>query len=373
MQKTLRKPENWQDFERLCKKLWGELWEIPHKIKENGRLGQVQKGVDIYGIPKGEKGYWGIQCKGINDDYLKARLSKKEIDEEIKKADKFSPKLDVFIIATTQSKDVVIEQYVREKDIENRNSNGFEIILYCWEDIVDLIDENQQTLNWYLGINNFRENYDFDIAFANGTNKIIANPKFLRLTTKYRAISQNFRISQSILQLSKQLQMSGGHRPQIYCSNKINKSWCSLEITIKNTGNVTLENWSLDLKLDESMRISDGFELHYLMNAETRKMVSESRTLWDYADVNKFLYKPLKEEPLVQKSSRTFEIFFIPNFEQEFMKISWALLAKDFDKTGILEVELKPEFKEEIKYVEVEKKEHFKEDNIEIKELIEEN
>lgn len=146
-----------------------------------------------------------------------------------------------------------------------------------------------------------------------------------------------------------------------------------MEITIKNTGNVTLENWSLDLKLDESMRISDGFELHYLMNAETRKMVSESRTLWDYADVNKFLYKPLKEEPLVQKSSRTFEIFFIPNFEQEFMKISWALLAKDFDKTGILEVELKPEFKEEIKYVEVEKKEHFKEDNIEIKELIEEN
>lgn len=50
----LRKPENWQDFERLCKVLWGEIWECPDTIKRNGRQGQAQKGVDIYGIKKGE-------------------------------------------------------------------------------------------------------------------------------------------------------------------------------------------------------------------------------------------------------------------------------------------------------------------------------
>lgn len=165
MQKTLRKPERWQDFEDLCKKLWGELWGIPHKIKKNGRLGQLQNGVDVYGIPKGESGYWGIQCKGINDDYLNATLTKKEINSEIEKAKQFQPKLEVFIIATTQSKDATLEQYVREKDIENRKANSFEIILFCWEDIVDLIEENRETLNWYLQTNNFREKYDFDVAF----------------------------------------------------------------------------------------------------------------------------------------------------------------------------------------------------------------
>ena len=48
----LRKPENWQDFERLCKALWGEIWECSDTIKRNGRQGQVQKGVDVYGIKK---------------------------------------------------------------------------------------------------------------------------------------------------------------------------------------------------------------------------------------------------------------------------------------------------------------------------------
>lgn len=47
----IRPPENWQDFELLCKKLWGEIWNCPDIIKRNGRSGQKQCGVDIYGTP----------------------------------------------------------------------------------------------------------------------------------------------------------------------------------------------------------------------------------------------------------------------------------------------------------------------------------
>lgn len=39
----LRKPENWQDFERLCKALWGEIWECSDTIKRNGRQGKSRK------------------------------------------------------------------------------------------------------------------------------------------------------------------------------------------------------------------------------------------------------------------------------------------------------------------------------------------
>ncbi|MES2380631.1 MAG: hypothetical protein V4538_06305 [Bacteroidota bacterium] len=35
--KLLRRPANWQDFESLCKMLWGELWKCPDEIKKNGR------------------------------------------------------------------------------------------------------------------------------------------------------------------------------------------------------------------------------------------------------------------------------------------------------------------------------------------------
>ena len=72
--KSLRKPSNWQDFESLCKKLWGEIWNCP-EIKKNGRSGQIQLGVDIYGVPAGKSRYCGIQCKAKDED-INARLTK---------------------------------------------------------------------------------------------------------------------------------------------------------------------------------------------------------------------------------------------------------------------------------------------------------
>jgi hypothetical protein len=68
MEKSLRKPENWQDFETLCKKLWGEVYGCPHQIKKNGRPGQSQNGVDLSCVPKNEDGYYGIQCKKKDQD-----------------------------------------------------------------------------------------------------------------------------------------------------------------------------------------------------------------------------------------------------------------------------------------------------------------
>jgi len=162
MKKTLRKPENWQDFESLCKKLFGEMWGCPTTIKKNGRLGQSQSGVDVYGRPKSEVEYWGVQCKG-KDDYVNSQLTAKEIDAEILKALDFKPALKVFCFATTANKEVRIEQYIRLKDIESRKAGSFEILLYCWEDLVDLIEENRETFNWYVNFQQYRETFDFDV------------------------------------------------------------------------------------------------------------------------------------------------------------------------------------------------------------------
>ena len=114
----IQKPANWQDFESLCKKLWGEIWECSDSIKKNGRNGQAQHGVDVYGIPKGENNYYGIQCKG-KDEYTHSQLTKDEIDVEIDKAKKFKPSLKKLIFATTANKDAEIEEYVRIKNLTN--------------------------------------------------------------------------------------------------------------------------------------------------------------------------------------------------------------------------------------------------------------
>lgn len=110
----IRPPENWQDFELLCKKLWGEIWNCSDTIKRNGRSGQKQCGVDVYGTPNSSVEYYGIQCKG-KDNYTHAQLTKKEIDAEITKAKNFKPALKAFYFATTAVKDATIEEYIREK------------------------------------------------------------------------------------------------------------------------------------------------------------------------------------------------------------------------------------------------------------------
>ena len=60
---NIHPPKNWQDFETLCLKLWGEIWNIPHEIDFNSDNSQGQNGVDIYGPVVGGLKYNGIQCK----------------------------------------------------------------------------------------------------------------------------------------------------------------------------------------------------------------------------------------------------------------------------------------------------------------------
>lgn len=81
----LKKPSNWQDFEKLCKLLWGEIWTCEDTIKRHGRQGQNQHGVDVFSYVEKYGGYCGIQCKG-KDDYTNAQLTEREIDAEIEKA-----------------------------------------------------------------------------------------------------------------------------------------------------------------------------------------------------------------------------------------------------------------------------------------------
>lgn len=262
MKKTIRKPENWQDFETLCKKLWGEIWQISSKIKKNGRLGQSQSGVDIYGKPKGETDYWAIQCKG-KDDYSDAKLTKKEIDCEIEKAKKFNPELGVFIFATTANKDVEIEEYIRIKDIENQKEN-FEVLLYCWEDIADLIEENRETFNWYINEIGFREKYDIEVYFNDFQKELTICPKLIKHITRYQLKPKepetDLLSSLNLLQSTTSPIVSFATFNPFH-SNKVNRAWCDFEITFENSGNKVIEDWKLIFDFKSGIRkIHDPYE-----------------------------------------------------------------------------------------------------------------
>ncbi|HPM47580.1 MAG TPA: hypothetical protein PL056_10975 [bacterium] len=344
MKKSIRPPENWQDFESLCKKLFGEVWGCPYTIKKNGRLGQPQAGVDVYGKPKGEENYWAIQCKG-KDNYTNSKLTKNEIDEEIEKALTFEPKIKVYALATTATKDAEIEKYVRIKDIESAKKGGFEIILYSWEDIADLIEEHRDTFNWYVNNLQFKEQFDIEVSFQTENDKNILTPKFQKTITTYTQKPElELQTSKPILGYATRslVHPITSLDNSIFGPKKKNHGWCTLKVRIFNSGNKVLEDWKFWLSFDEESvkDVDDDFT----SNPFAYEVAAKYRTTWAYENEKQILYKPLNNAPLIQKDSKVFECHCIPKFDSTSIKVGWQLLARDFDLEGVAEFEVVPEY-----------------------------
>lgn len=363
MEKGLRKPTNWQDFESLCKKLWGEIWEIPNKIKKNGRLGQNQSGIDVYGIPKNETEYWGIQCKG-KDDYTHAKLTAKEVDEEIEKASKFQPKLKVFIIATTSNKDSEIEEYVRIKDIGSRNKGDFEILLYCWEDIVDLIESNKETFDYYVNEQKYQTKYSLKAYLNDFKNEVTIHPTFERFIIKYQVSEKINSQADLLAALTSQSKLK---IPLINLNPfgigkstwNVNDSKRSFELIIANEGNAVIEDWRIEFTIDEKFKkISDT------ISDSIYSIITPNRRV--YIEENQITYSPLNNEPLIQKDNRYFKIYIIPDGREYEIPIRWKVLARDYSDEGILTIKVKPTFEDEIHYNYVDTVDELIDDEIQI-------
>lgn len=366
MKKTIQKPENWQDFETLCKQLWGEIWGIPMKIKKNGRNGQPQAGVDVYGVPKGETNYWGIQCKGKADS-VDAKLTKREIDEEIIKAKDFKPDLEVFIFATTMNKDSNIEEYVRIKDWESRQNNGFEILLFCWEDIADLIDDNQDTYNFWVGNKQHKTKFDFEVSLNDFQQEHIIRPKCVRTIKRYRIKEPEIKnldlgVSAHLGGTSWMKNMPFNNRAFITASQgRINEAICTFEVTMANTGSNVIEDWRVRFKVvGEHKEVMDQLGIG-LMGMIDISVLKHKRT---YVEGNQIFYSPKDNEPLIQKDNRYFEAHIIPECKEYTIPIEWELLARDFNTSGKIYLKVEPDYEDKLIYEDVDSEENLKEDEI---------
>jgi hypothetical protein len=365
MKKQLRKPEHWQDFEGLCKKLWGEIWEVSNKIKKNGRLGQPQSGVDVYAIPKGEENYWGIQCKG-KDEYTNAKLSKEEIDAEIGKAKTFVPKLQVFIFATTANKDVQIEEYIRLKDLESRQNGDFEIILYSWEDIVDLIEENRETFNYFVNQQQYKESHNFKAYFNNFSNEIIVEPTCIRTIRRYKLKESELKLAggkPNLDYLAKSLnRLSSFH--SFSMADNTNYALCSFEIIMANEGSKVIEDWRVKIEFEK-----EGFtKIIDEVGSGSMGMITPNFHKRTYCGDNYINYRPKDDKPLVQKDNRYFEAWIEPLPKEYELIVLWTLIARDYNANGELKIIVKPMYEDKYEDIIVDTEEELRErEVIEIK------
>ena len=137
-------PDNWQDFERLCWELWQLIWN-DLEAQRNGREGQPQNGVDIFGRPGRGSSWHGIQCKKTSSD-----LSAAVIRQEVEKATRFTPAIGNFIIATTAERSAAVQQVARQVSEQNESKRSFSVSVLGWDDIVERLYTHPVVLEkWY--------------------------------------------------------------------------------------------------------------------------------------------------------------------------------------------------------------------------------
>lgn len=121
-------PKSWDEFEDIVLSAAKLRWKSTDFFR-NGRQGQRQDGVDVFGNSN-EGMMIGIQCKNTIH-----RLSEDVVCSEIKKAESFEPTLGALYIATTSSRDAALQESIRKISKERRIAGKFFVEILFWEDI----------------------------------------------------------------------------------------------------------------------------------------------------------------------------------------------------------------------------------------------
>lgn len=127
---SIPKPKNWQDFENKTRELFACVLNDPN-TQQNGRSGQKQNGVDVYGY-RSEHSLVGVQCK----KKLDTAVTDEELLAEVKKAKNFKPKIAEFILVTTAPRDQKIQEAARQitEDLA-QTDHPIRVSVWGWDDV----------------------------------------------------------------------------------------------------------------------------------------------------------------------------------------------------------------------------------------------
>ncbi|WP_426473380.1 hypothetical protein [Chryseobacterium balustinum] len=363
---NIHPPKNWQDFETLCLKLFGEIWKIPHEIEYNSDNSQGQNGVDIYGPINNGLNYNGIQCKNKKLNLIDGspnRITIKDIQAEIDKAKGFQPALSKLIIATSLPKDQKIEEYVRTTSVENLKNGLFSIQICFWEFFERKLSEFPEVYNWYVKNEDFHRVKGISITFENGLNEVTCNPKFqkniriYKLKTEEQKLEDEAKYIATLRNVLSSMKVSDKETEDILNINRghtLEKNlnfnhaligekyiWgrnCWLKLRIKNSGKSVIEDFKIELDFD------GDFEE---VGAESKNVLLEPyfiNNVKEYKNSNKALYIKPKESILVPE-----EYFFTGNFfispkvgENVEVTVKWKLISRNFTDSGNLLIKIKP-------------------------------
>jgi hypothetical protein len=121
-------PKSWDEFEDIALAAAKLRWDAADFFR-NGRQGQKQDGVDIWGHDDDGR-HIGEQCKNTVDG-----ISLSVVKAEIANAEAFTPKLDRLYVATTAKRDAPLQKIVRQISQQRAKAGLFKVGLLFWDEV----------------------------------------------------------------------------------------------------------------------------------------------------------------------------------------------------------------------------------------------
>lgn len=147
-EKQIVAPKSWETFEDLCLALFKAIWSDP-LAQKNGRRGQRQHGVDVFGSAGGDgTTFFGVQCKG-KDQGLGVQATVRELEEELAKAEAWKPPLAHWTFATTAPTDAVLQEAARQLSAQRTAKGLFPVSVLGWGDVQALLVEHRGALKQF--------------------------------------------------------------------------------------------------------------------------------------------------------------------------------------------------------------------------------
>lgn len=135
-------PADWQAFERLTRDLFSSVWADP-RAQLNGRTGQPQAGVDVFGTNLLTGGLEGAQCKGKDARYGHS-VTVDELQDEVKKALTFTPRLTHYYLVTSGVADVKVQEAARCINEAHSQAGLFGVDVYSWDQLLALLQDHRK-------------------------------------------------------------------------------------------------------------------------------------------------------------------------------------------------------------------------------------
>jgi tetratricopeptide (TPR) repeat protein len=143
---SINPPTNEDRFEDLCLELLKQHWAKP-QLQRFGKRGERQDGVDLLDLG-GTEPLYAAQCK--LKEASKA-LAPSEIQEEVNKAKSFQLPIGYYAILTTAKVSTSAQVTVREINQQHKAEGLFEVELFTWNRITDLLRQYPEVEKQFYG------------------------------------------------------------------------------------------------------------------------------------------------------------------------------------------------------------------------------